>query len=205
MSRFWNEFTGLVIDVIGVFWFVIGVLVIAAAIGLLWHFYPRWVPRFGRWRASDKPERRRRRRFRKLRRPRFRRRAKDSPIAEQFPLAPGPDLLPDMAADLLRSRADAYATDGRFAEAVRERLRAIVRELVDGGVIPHHPDWTITELAGAAAVVEPALRPALSGASTIFSDIWYGQRPADQGSDQGMRVHDSAVRTIVDSRSGVAR
>jgi hypothetical protein len=68
-----------------------------------------------------------------------------------------PDELPDLPAELLALTADQLAAAGRYAEAVRERLRAIVRELIDREVIEHRPGWTVTELAAAAFM--PARRP----------------------------------------------
>lgn len=201
MTRFWNEFAGLFIDVVGIGWFVLIVLGVAALVGLGWHFFPRWLPDFRSFRFGERKRTARTRGRWRFRLPRWRRR----PVRERLiPVSVEPvadDVLPDVPADLLRARADAYASAGRFAEAVRERLRAIVRELVDAGVVAAHPEWTITELARAAAAVEVALDPALSAAGTVFSDIWYGQRPGVAESDARMRAHDTEIHRIVAGRS----
>jgi hypothetical protein len=101
---------------------------------------------------------------------------------------PEPDAgVPDLPAHVLMALADRLAAEGRFAEAVRERLRAIVRGLVERRVLEHQPGMTVTELAHAAAAVVPAAGAPLRNATGIFSDIWYGQRPATAEHDNRMR------------------
>lgn len=113
----------------------------------------------------------------------------DADLAEEPDDEPeaAPDHLPDLNTAVLAGLADQYAAQGRYAEAVRERLRAIVRSLIEAGVIVHSPGWTVTELAAAAGTAYPPIGPALTEASRIFSDIWYGQRPATVGHDARMR------------------
>ncbi len=107
------------------------------------------------------------------------------------------DELPEVPAATLLSLADRYAAEGRYAEAVRERLRAVVRELVDRGVIEHRPGWTVTELAaGAGRALPPAAGP-LTEAARVFSDIWYGDRPARAVDDTRMRDLATAVGTAL--------
>lgn len=109
-----------------------------------------------------------------------------------------PDQLPDLTTAALANLADRYAAEGRYAEAVRERLRAIVRSLIDAGVIVHSPGWTVTELAGAASQALPPIGPAVAEASRIFSDIWYGLRPATA-------AHDNRMRELADFLAGQLR
>jgi hypothetical protein len=103
------------------------------------------------------------------------------------------DELPEVPTATLLSLADRYAAEGRYAEAVRERLRAMVRELVDRGVIEHRPGWTVTELARRAGRALPPAAGPLDEAARIFSDIWYGERPATAGHDSRMRDLATAV------------
>lgn len=84
-------------------------------------------------------------------------------------------------------RADRLAAEGRYAEAVRERLRDMVHELVRRQVVEPRAGMTVTELTDAAARVRPATRTALHEAGTIFSDLWYAQRPATAAHDRRMR------------------
>jgi hypothetical protein len=115
--------------------------------------------------------------------------------AEPVPVAG--DELPDLPAAAFVSLADRLAAQGRFAEAVRERLRAIVRELIDSGLLDHRPGWTVTELAAAAGAARPPVRPGLDAASRLFSDIWYGQRPADADDDRRMRGYARQVHAAL--------
>ena len=116
-----------------------------------------------------------------------------------------PDELPDLPAATLVLSADEYAAAGRFAEAVRERLRAIVRDLVEREVITHRPGWTVTELAREAASARPAAATPLDAATAVFSEIWYGQRVATATDDQAMRTHASGVRTALETTVGAPR
>jgi hypothetical protein len=123
----------------------------------------------------------------------WRRRRKRSEDLADLP----PDELPDLPAATLVLSADEYAAAGRYAEAVRERLRAIVRDLVEREVITHRPGWTVTELARVAAEARPAAASPLDAATAVFSEIWYGQRTATADDDQAMRGHASNVRTAL--------
>ncbi|MGH3647952.1 MAG: DUF4129 domain-containing protein [Micromonosporaceae bacterium] len=102
--------------------------------------------------------------------------------------------VPELPPEQLRSLADRYAVEGRYAEAVRERLRAMVRELVRAGVIEHRPGWTVTELAAAAGAALPVTRVPLGAGAEIFSEIWYARRPALADDDTRMRELEAAVR-----------
>jgi tetratricopeptide (TPR) repeat protein len=199
MSRFWTGFVDRVGQILPLPLTVLILLVIAAAIGLLWYFFPRWVPRrlprfrkpawswgrlFGkgrwrfRWRWPDW-------------RAWFKRRKRDAGTDLESAieaLEQSDEELPDAPLEAFLSLADRYAAEGRYAEAVRERLRAIVRDLVNRGVIQHRPGWTVTELAIAATSARPALDRPLTEAAMIFSEIWYGQRPATAEHDARMRV-----------------
>lgn len=122
-----------------------------------------------------------------------RRRARAEP-PEPTPTVEDTDEVPELPPEQLRSRADRYAAEGRYAEAVRERLRAMVRELVRAGVIDHRPGWTVTELATAAGLALPATAEPLAAGARIFSDIWYARQPALAEHDQRMRELESQVR-----------
>jgi hypothetical protein len=172
------------------------VLLTGGIVGLLLYYFPRWVPR-------------RLPRFRKpnwaWKRPhwtwkwpdwkswfKWRRKDRDKPGDEaETAVDIGEEELPDLPVEAFVSLADRFAAEGRYAEAIRERLRGIVRDLVDRGVIEHHPGWTVTELAGAAGAVLPALGRPLGAAVNLFSEIWYGERPA-------RAEHDTYMRELVD-------
>jgi hypothetical protein len=193
MARAFDEFIGNLSDHLPLSLIVLFLLVAATAVGIGWYTWP-WprlrMPRWGRIRL----------RLPRLRWPRWRwptwRRRHKRPVEEKTkaePLAVPDDELPDVPVETLLSLADQLAAQGRYAEAVRERLRAIVRELVTAGVIEHIPGWTVTELAAAAGRARPGVRSGLDRASALFSDIWYGQRPAGAEQDAEMRWYAAEV------------
>ena len=192
MSRWWNELAAAVTDVVPPPLLALLLFLAAAVVAALWYWFPAWVPRrlprFGRlhwhrprwhWRWPTL-----RWRWSALR-ARWRRRRDAEPAAPE----PVDDAgLPDLTAEAFLSLADRLAAEGRYAEAVRERLRAMVRELVDREVIEHRPGWTVTELAAAAGARRPVVDAPLGEASDVFSRIWYGQRPAHAEHDDRMRA-----------------
>jgi hypothetical protein len=144
----------------------------------------RW--RFGRLRWRLRWRRRRGRRV--------------EPVPE--PLAD--DLLPDLPAEVLALTADQLAAAGRYAEAVRERLRSMLRLLIERGILPASPGWTVMELAGAARRARPALAGPLSAAADVFSAIWYGLRPAAESDDAAMRSYAAEVERVADAPAPTA-
>jgi hypothetical protein len=186
--RWWDETVAALGDVLPLPLLTLLVLVLAVLVAVLWSTYPRWV---------------RRPRLRLRRRRRRTDEAADDALAALEEAALADDALPDLPAPTLVSLADRLAAQGRFAEAVRERLRAIVRLLVDRRVIEHHPGWTVTELAAAAGHVRPAADPPLRAAGRVFSDIWYGERPATADDDHRMRALAAEVDAAASARSSV--
>jgi Domain of unknown function (DUF4129) len=72
-----------------------------------------------------------------------------------------------------------------------------VRALVDRQVIEHRPGWTVTELAAAAGVAEPALAAPMTAAAELFSRIWYGRHTATA-------AHDARMRALADQVAALA-
>ncbi|HEV7656855.1 MAG TPA: DUF4129 domain-containing protein [Mycobacteriales bacterium] len=93
-----------------------------------------------------------------------------------------------------RRRADEHAAAGRFAEAVRERMRAIVRELETRGVLEPRPGRTADEVAREAGTAVPAIATDLRTATTVFDEIWYGGRAATAQADALVRQADDRIR-----------
>jgi hypothetical protein len=214
MTRWWNEQVARITDVIPVGLAYLLVLLLGGLVGMALYWWPAWLP-WRWWRTPRLRLRPRRIRWRwpwqwrwsllwkwRLRWP-WRRRPR--PAAEPTVANPvAGDELPDLPVADFVSLADRLAAEGRFAEAVRERLRAIVRELIDAGLIDNRPGWTVTELAAAAGAARPPVRPGLDAASGLFSDIWYGQRPAGADDDRRMRgyagqVHGALTGALVGS------
>lgn len=156
------------------------VLVILLAVtGLIaagWYYFPAWVPR----------------RLPRLRRPRVRmprfsprpRKAKPLVVSRREP---------DVAV-VPAGRADELAGQGRYAEAIRERLRDTVADLTRAGLIDPEPGATAAELAGDAIAGRPGVGPALTGATGLFSGVWYGRQPAGPHEDARMRELTAEVR-----------
>jgi Domain of unknown function (DUF4129) len=93
-----------------------------------------------------------------------------------------------------RRLADEHAAAGRWAEAIRERMRAIVRELESRGVLEPRPGRTADEVAQEGSALVPALAGDLDAAARIFDEVWYGGRPATAREDALMRQADERVR-----------
>lgn len=78
-----------------------------------------------------------------------------------------------------RVLADEAATQGRYADAVRERMRALVRELEARGVLDPRPGRTAGEVARDAGAVVPGVADELRRAARTFDEVCYGGRAAD--------------------------
>lgn len=185
MIRRLDQLAEIPILIFGPWLFFTLVLLAGVLIGLGWHFWPRWLPRRSWWRALKGFAR-------GIRTSAWRRRQRQGgELADperDVDTLDTDERLPDRTVVEFLDLADAYAAQGRFREAIRERLRAVVRTLVDRGVIEHHPEWTVTELVAGAARTVPGMRMPLDEASRIFSEVWYGERPAGAAQDDRMRT-----------------
>jgi hypothetical protein len=201
LTRAWSHVIALLADLVGGVP-ILGLLSVLAAtlVAVGWYFWP-W--RFAIRRGSRAGSRRDRRtghrgRFRlgRLRwRLRWRRKGRREKPDESPELAL--DALPDLPAAVLTLTADQLAAAGRYKEAVRERLRAILRDLIERGILPPSPGWTVMELAAAAARVRPPLAQPMTSAARVFSEIWYGLRPATADDDAAMREHAASIAATV--------
>ena len=96
-----------------------------------------------------------------------------------------------------RELAERAAAAGQWAEAVRERLRAVVRDLEARGVLDPRPGRTAGEVARDAGAVVPGVAADLRDAAVVFDEVWYGGRTADAAS--------YARLVAVDERVGASR
>jgi hypothetical protein len=87
-----------------------------------------------------------------------------------------------LTADEHRQQAQAAAEQGRWADAVRERLRAVVRELEARGALDPRPGRTAGEVARDGGAAVPDVAADLVRAAALFDEVWYGGRPADASS-----------------------
>jgi hypothetical protein len=108
--------------------------------------------------------------------------------------SPQLELSGDLGAGEHRRRAEEHAAAGRFAEAVRERMRAIVRELETRDVLDPRPGRTADEVAREGGAVVPTIAEDLRVAAGVFDEVWYGGREATPRSDALMRQADDRVR-----------
>jgi hypothetical protein len=92
-----------------------------------------------------------------------------------------------------RGLADRFAAEGRYADAVRERLRAVVRDLEARGAVEPRPGRTVDEIVAEAGRALPGTATELAAGARLFSDIWYGGRRAVAGDDERLREVDRRV------------
>lgn len=108
--------------------------------------------------------------------------------------APLPDLTETVrSAAQLRRDADGLAARGSYAEAVRDRLRALVRTLEDQGILDYRPGRTADEVAREAAPAVGARADQLRACARDFDEIWYGGRPAGPDDYDRVRELDEAL------------
>ena len=106
-------------------------------------------------------------------------------------------------ADDHRRRAEQFAAQGEWAEAIRERLRAVAREFEQRGVLDPRPGRTAAELSREAGAQLPALAADLRAATATFDAVWYGGRTATAADEAQLRALD--VRVAGSHRALVVR
>lgn len=93
-----------------------------------------------------------------------------------------------------RAAADAHAAADRWSEALKERMRAVVRSLEERALLDHRPGRTADEAASEAGQLLPGHADALRSAARSFDEVTYGERPADAAAYALVRDLDSALR-----------
>lgn len=84
--------------------------------------------------------------------------------------------------DTARSAADyrleaaAAAADGRWADAIVARTRALARGLEESGALPERPGRTADELAAEVALDRPDAATLVTRATRAFDEVAYGGR-----------------------------
>jgi len=99
----------------------------------------------------------------------------------------------DHSAADFRATAEAYAEAGAWAEALRARLRAVVRDLEERGLVDARPGRTADEIARDGGTALPTVAADLRAGARLFDDVWYGGRAADERSYQQLVALDRAV------------
>lgn len=104
-----------------------------------------------------------------------------------------------------RATAEAFASEGNWAAAIRHRLRAVARQLEETNVLTQVPGRTANELAHDAGDALPHLAAELSQAATAFNDVTYGERPGTQAAYQMIADLDDHLRSRSAATSAVAQ
>lgn len=85
---------------------------------------------------------------------------------------------PGTTARQFRARAEQAAAAGDWEDAVLERMRALVRDSQERGLIDDRPGWTADEVAAAVGDRLPEAQQHMRAASQVFDDVRYGGRLA---------------------------
>ena len=99
-----------------------------------------------------------------------------------------------------RRFADEHGQSGRYRDAIRERLRAVVRELEERAVFESRQGRTADEAANDAARVLPDVAVQLHEAAQTFDASWYGEHRVDAATYARMVALDSAIEASARSR-----
>jgi hypothetical protein len=92
-----------------------------------------------------------------------------------------------------RRLADGHAAAGRYDDAVRERMRAIVRALEERTVLEPRRGRTAGDAAREGGRALPDVAADLREAAHLFDETVYGGRPAGAPADARLREVDGAV------------
>jgi hypothetical protein len=101
---------------------------------------------------------------------------------------------PESTAADHRAAAERLAAQELWAEAVRERLRAIARDLEERALVDRRPGRTAAELAAEGGLALPANAAMLREAADRFATIWYGRARASGEDYRRLTEIDGAVR-----------
>jgi len=186
MRRAWDELVASLFDVVPPQIVLLILLAGAGLVGALWYWFPAWVPRrLPRWRIRLPRWR--------WKWPKKRKKKARAPKPAKAPKVATP-AEPATTVPASASVADRLAAEGRYAEAIRERLRDTVGALSAAGVVSPQPGETAAEVAAVASARRPAVAAPLGGATELFSEVWYGDRPAGPIQDERMRALSGEVR-----------
>jgi hypothetical protein len=98
------------------------------------------------------------------------------------------------SADEYRRAAEEAAAQGQFADAVRERFRALVRGLEERALLDSRSGRTADEAAAEAGALLPNLAADLTAGARLFDDVHYGGRPGTEDGYRALTDLDNRVR-----------
>lgn len=93
-----------------------------------------------------------------------------------------------------RAAADRHAAAGEWEQAVRERMRALVRSLEERAVLDPRPGRTADEAAAETGSALPALAERMRAAARLFDDVTYGGAAADAADHARLDALDQELR-----------
>lgn len=93
-----------------------------------------------------------------------------------------------------RVAAERHAAAGEWPEAIRERLRAIARDLEERVIVEPRAGRTADELAVEAGATLPDHADALLAGVRVFDDVWYGGRAGDAAGYEQLTELDRRLR-----------
>jgi Domain of unknown function (DUF4129) len=94
-----------------------------------------------------------------------------------------------------RATSERFAAEANWTLAIRHRLRAVARQLEEGGVLNAVPGRTANELARDAAKFLPELTSELAAAAASFNDVTYGERPGTESAYRDIAELDERIRS----------
>lgn len=98
-------------------------------------------------------------------------------------------------AALHRRNAERAADAGDWAEAIRERFRAVIATLDERGLLPERADRTADEAAADAGAILPAQAEVLVAAARAFDEVEYGEYVGTSAAYAVISEVDELVRT----------
>jgi hypothetical protein len=93
-----------------------------------------------------------------------------------------------------RERAERFAAEGHFRDALRCRYCALVGELAQSGLLDEVPGRTSGDYERRVRALRPEVAPQFASVTALFEGCWYGQDPS--GAEEQV-VFDQAARSIV--------
>ncbi len=100
-----------------------------------------------------------------------------------------------------RARAEQAAIRADWTTAIKQRLRAIGRQLEQDGALNPVPGRTAGELANETGRVLPGFAAEIASAAAIFDDVAYGERPGAEPDYRMIAELDDRVRRQVGNRA----
>jgi hypothetical protein len=116
--------------------------------------------------------------------------------------AVAPDPEPEVMVELTRTphewrdEAAAREAEGRWAEGLRCRHRALVADLVRRGLIADQAGRTAGEYASVVAARQPEVAPAFAAATELFEAAWYGGATTGPAEAERFRELDARVLAV---------